>query len=87
MEADKTRTRLAYEADGGVKTETTLPNGETIKTNRSADGKHSVTETPDSVRVEENRDEAGRLTSLAVNERPVLQQEWHANGLLKSMSL
>jgi YD repeat-containing protein len=85
-ESDNTRTQWAYAADGGIKTETTVPNGEVIRTSLSADGKHRLVETSDNVLVREDCDEGGRLTNLEVNQRPVLQQEWHSNGLLKSVS-
>ena len=85
-EADNTRTRWTYETDGGTRTETTLPDGEVIKTTLSADGKHKSVETSDKVLVQEDRDDGGRLTNVSLNQRPVLQQVWHPNGLLRSMS-
>lgn len=85
-EADNTRTRWTYETDGGTKTETALPDGEVIKTTLSADGKHKVVETSDKVLVQEDRDDGGRLTNMSLNQRSVLQQTWHPNGLLRSMS-
>ena len=85
-EPDNTRTQWAYDADGGFKTETVLPDGEVTKTRVSADGKHRLAETSDNVQVQEDCDEGDRLTNVSLNQRPVLQQEWYSNGLLKSMS-
>lgn len=85
-EPDSTRTKWAYEADGRVGSETTFPNGEVFKTSLSAGGRHRLTERSDNILVKEDLDEAGRLANVSLNQRPVLQQEWRSDGLLKSMS-
>jgi YD repeat-containing protein len=43
-----------------------------------------LTEDSDGVAVQQEYDGNGRLAKVDVNQRPVLQQTWHQNGLLKS---
>lgn len=89
---DQTRTRYDYAADGAVKIETTAPGGEFVRTSVSTDGKRKTTQTSDGIVQAEDYDERGNLLGVALNQKPLFKQQWHAEvrglrGLLHRSSI
>lgn len=82
---DGTRTRSEYAADGAVKTETTFPSGEFVRTGLSADGKRKTLETSGKILQSEDYDENGRLLGVSLNQKQIFRQHWHPDGTLKSV--
>ena len=82
---DKTRARWNYSADGTIKTEITLPNGEYVRTTLSADQKRKTTERSGQPVVQEEFDDSGHVVAVKVNQQPMFQQQWRTDGLLKSV--
>jgi len=83
--ADGTSTHWQYLADGAVKAQTTYPNKETVSVTWSGNKKHRTIETSEKLSAAEEFDANGRLTSFALNNRPVFKQQWLPNGWLKSI--
>jgi YD repeat-containing protein len=83
--ADHTQTTWRYLEDGTETATTKYPDGESQTTTMTADGKRRLTERSDQIKTEETFDQARRLTALAVNGKPMFAQQWHPDGLLRSV--
>lgn len=82
---DQARIRWEYAADGAVTAEATSPGNETVRISVSGDGRHRVTKNPDGNVLQEDFDDAGRLVGVNLGERSLFKQQWHPDGLLRSV--
>lgn len=83
--ADNVTARWDYAPDGSTTLTTWSPEGDVVRTVLSGDGKWKTLHHSNGATEREGYDEGGRLTSFDRDGRRVFSQQWHQNGLLRSM--
>jgi RHS repeat-associated protein len=81
-----TRVEWRYPASGETEITTTLPGGDRYVVKRSADRRRESWRLPAGGEVAARYDQAGRLTALVQDGRPLLRRHWHPSGHLAEVA-
>jgi hypothetical protein len=83
--ADGATTYWDYAPDGSTTLTTQSSEGDVVRTVLSGDGRWKTLHHSGGATERDDYDEGGRLTSFDRNGRRVFSQQWHQNGLLRSV--
>jgi YD repeat-containing protein len=84
---DGTRLQWKYSKGGTAEISVRLPDGERCGVVRSADGRQETWQLPGGARLKAEYDEAGRMTRMDHDGRPVLRQTYHPTGRLATLEM